>query len=205
MEFSPCWAKTRSLREEGALEGGKLCHEQKSDCREILSLVAAQLSSYFVFAPVGRKLHHIYYLLFFSYYLSCTYSKGPPCCGRAFRAGVRNRKRRMAIVKGCTFTPGCVFTVRGGGAASKENGVVWAGCCLRGSSPSRRGAFYMRPSTGSPLRADMESAPTEPRGECPYITRCRTAYGCSRAAASNPHRPGSRPHRRRRAGRPSRG
>ena len=63
MEFSPCWAKTKSLREEGALEGGKLCHEQKSDCREILSLVAAQLSSYFVFAPVGRKLHHIYYLL----------------------------------------------------------------------------------------------------------------------------------------------
>ena len=66
----------------------------------------------------------------------------------------------MAIVKGCNLTPGCVFTVRGGGAASKENGVMWAGCCLRGSSPSRRGTFYMRPSTGSPLRADMESAPT---------------------------------------------
>ena len=27
----------------------------------------------------------------------------------------------MAIVKGCNLTPGCVFTVRGGGAASKEN------------------------------------------------------------------------------------
>ena len=27
------------------------------------------------------------------------YSKGPPYCGRAFRAGVRNRKRRMALLK----------------------------------------------------------------------------------------------------------
>ena len=112
----------------------------------------------------------------------------PTLSGRAFRAGVRNRKRRMAIVKWCRLTPGCVLTVRGEDAASKENGVVWAGCCLRGSSPSRRGTFYMRPSTGSPLRADMESAPTEPRGECPYITRYRTACGCSRAAASTPHR-----------------
>ena len=133
---------------------------------------------------------------------SHTYSKGPPCARRAFRAGVRNRKRRMAIVKWCRLTPGCVFTVWGEDAASKENGVVWAGCCLRGSSPSRRGAFYMRPSTGSPLRADMESAPTEPRGECPYITPYRTAYENSRAAASNPRRPGSRPRRRRHAGRP---
>ena len=56
----------------------------------------------------------------------------------------------MAIVKGCNLTPGCVFTVRGEDAASKENGVMWAGCCLRGNNPSRRGAFYMRPSTGSP-------------------------------------------------------
>ena len=67
----------------------------------------------------------------------------------------------MAIVKWCNLTPGCVFTVRGGDAASKENGVVWAGCRLRGNSPSRWGAFYMRPSAGSPLRADIESAPTE--------------------------------------------
>ena len=71
----------------------------------------------------------------------------------------------MAIVKGCNLTPGCVFTVRGEDAASKENGVMWAGCCLRGNNPSRRGAFYMRPSTGSPLRADTESAPTKSAGE----------------------------------------
>ena len=123
-------------------------------------------------------------------------------CGRAFRAGVRNRKRRMAIVKGCNLTPGCVFTVRGGGAASKENGVMWAGCCLRGNNPSRRGAFYMRPSTGSPLRADTGPAPTQAREK---ITRYRTACGCSRAGASNPHRRCSRPRRRRHAGHPSRG
>ena len=67
----------------------------------------------------------------------------------------------MAIVKWCNLTPGCVFTVRGGDAASKENGVMWAGCRLRENSPSRWGAFYMRPSAGSPLRADIESAPTE--------------------------------------------
>jgi hypothetical protein len=71
----------------------------------------------------------------------------------------------MAIVKGCNLTPGCVFTVRGGDAASKENGVMWAGCCLRGNNPSRRGAFYMRPSTGSLLRADTGAAPTESAGE----------------------------------------
>lgn len=57
----------------------------------------------------------------------------------------------MAIVKGCNLTPGFVFTVRGEDAASKENGVVWAGCCLRGNNPSRRGAFYMRPSTAAGL------------------------------------------------------
>ncbi len=67
----------------------------------------------------------------------------------------------MAIVKGCNLTPGCVFTVRGEDAASKENGVVWAGCCLRGNNPS----FYMRPSTGSPLRADTGAAPTKSAGE----------------------------------------
>ena len=71
----------------------------------------------------------------------------------------------MAIVKGCTFTPGRVFTVRGGDAASTENGVVWAGCCLRENNPSRRDAFYMRPSTGSPLRADTGAAPTKSAGE----------------------------------------
>ena len=71
----------------------------------------------------------------------------------------------MAIVKGCNLTPGCVFTVRGGDAASKENGVVWAGCCLRGHNPSRRGTFYMRPSTGSLLRADTGSATTKSAGE----------------------------------------
>ena len=71
----------------------------------------------------------------------------------------------MAIVKGCNLTPGCVFTVRGGDAASKENGVMWAGCCLRGNNPSRRGAFYMRLSTGSPLRADTGAAPTKSAGE----------------------------------------
>ena len=126
----------------------------------------------------------------------------PTLSGRAFRAGVRNRKRRMAIVKGCNLTPGCVFTVRGGDATSKENGVMWAGCCLRGNNPSRRGAFYMRPSTGSPLRADTGPAPAEAREK---ITRYRTAYGCSRAGASNPHRRCSRPRRRRHAGHPSRG
>ena len=140
----------------------------------------------------------------------------PTLSGRAFRAGVRNRKRRMAIVKRCTFTPGGVSAVRGGNTAlwmpytagcrgrrprrpagrcehrplrpTVKGMTSQAGCRLRGSSPSRRGAFYMRPSTGSPLRADMESAPTEPRGECPYITRYRTACGCSRAAASTPRR-----------------
>ena len=161
---------------------------------------------------------------------SHTYSKGPPCARRAFRAGVRNRKRRMAIVKWCRLTPGGVSAVRGGNTAlwmpytadcrgrrprrpagrcehrplrpTVKGMTSQAGCCLRGSSPSRRGAFYRRPSTGSPLRADMESAPTEPRGECPYITPYRTAYESSRAAASNPRRPGSRPRRRRHAGHP---
>ena len=71
----------------------------------------------------------------------------------------------MAIVKWCRLTPGCVFTVRGEDAASKENGVMWAGCCLRGNNPSRRGTFYMRPSTGSPLRADTGAAPTKSAGE----------------------------------------
>ena len=135
--------------------------------------------------------YQLFYLLSIVFYLfrvCLGILERPTLSGRAFRAGVRNRKRRMAIVKWCRLTPGCVLTVRGGNAASKENGVMWAGCCLRGSSPSRRGTFYMRPSTGSPLRADMESAPTEPRGECPYITRYRTACGCSRAAASTPHR-----------------
>ena len=158
------------------------------------------------FEPRGSA-YQLFYLLSIIFYLfrvCLGILERPPLSGRAFRAGVRNRKRRMAIVKWCRLTPGCVFTVRGEDAASKENGVMWAGCCLRGSSPSRRGAFYMRPSTGSPLRADMESAPTEPRGECPYITPYRTAYENSRAAASNPRRPGSRPRRRRHAGRPSR-
>ena len=142
------------------------------------------------FEPRGSA-YQLFYLLSIIFYLfrvCLGILERPTLSGRAFRAGVRNRKRRMAIVKWCRLTPGCVFTVRGEDAASKENGVMWAGCCLRGSSPSRRGAFYMRPSTGSPLRADMESAPTEPRGECPYITRYRTAYGCSRAAASTPRR-----------------
>ena len=40
----------------------------------------------------------------------------------------------MAIVKGCNLTPGCVFTVRGGGAASKENGVMWR-LLLAGKQP----------------------------------------------------------------------
>ena len=71
----------------------------------------------------------------------------------------------MAIVKGCNLTPGRIFTVRGGDAASKENGVMWAGCCLRGNNPSRRGAFYMRPSIGSSLRADTGAAPTKSAGE----------------------------------------
>ena len=43
--------------------------------------------------------------------------------------------------------------------------VMWAGCCLRGNNPSRRGAFYMRPSTGSHLRADTGAAPTKSAGE----------------------------------------
>ena len=142
------------------------------------------------FEPRGSA-YQLFYLLSIIFYLfrvCLGILERPTLSGRAFRAGVRNRKRRMAIVKWCRLTPGCVFTVRGEDAASKENGVVWAGCCLRGSSPSSGGAFYRRPSTGSPLRADMESAPTEPRGECPYITRYRTACGCSRAAASTPRR-----------------
>ena len=142
------------------------------------------------FEPRGSA-YQLFYLLSIIFYLfrvCLGILERPTLSGRAFRAGVRNRKRRMAIVKWCRLTPGCVFTVRGEDAASKENGVMWAGCCLRGSSPSRRGTFYMHPSTGSPLRADMESAPTEPRGECPYITRYRTACGCSRAAASTPRR-----------------
>ena len=142
------------------------------------------------FEPRGSA-YQLFYLLSIIFYLfrvCLGILERPTLSGRAFRAGVRNRKRRMAIVKWCRLTPGCVFTVRGEDAASKENGVMWAGCCLRGSSPSRRGTFYMRPSTGGPLRADMESAPTEPRGECPYITRYRTACGCSRAAASTPRR-----------------
>ena len=142
------------------------------------------------FEPRGSA-YQLFYLLSIIFYLfrvCLGILERPTLSGRAFRAGVRNRKRRMAIVKWCRLTPGCVFTVRGEDAASKGNGVMWAGCCLRGSSPSRRGTFYMRPSTGSPLRADMESAPTEPRGECPYITRYRTACGCSRAAASTPRR-----------------
>ena len=134
------------------------------------------------------QLFYLLSIIFYLFRVCLGILERPTLSGRAFRAGVRNRKRRMAIVKWCNLTPGCVFTVRGEDAASKENGVVWAGCCLRGSSPSRRGTFYMSPSTGSPLRADMESAPTEPRGECPYITRYRTACGCSRAAASTPRR-----------------
>ena len=156
------------------------------------------------FEPRGSA-YQLFYLLSIIFYLFRVcfgILERPTLSGRAFRAGVRNRKRRMAIVKGCNLTPGCVFTVRGGGAASKENGVVWAGCCLRGNNPSRRGAFYMRPSTGSPLRADTGSAPAEAREK---ITRYRTACGCSRAGASNPHRRCSRPRRRRHARHPSRG
>ena len=134
------------------------------------------------------QLFYLLSIIFYLFRVCLGILERPTLSGRAFRAGVRNRKRRMAIVKWCRLTPGCVFTVRGEDAASKENGVMWAGCCLRGSSPSRKGTFYMHPSTGSPLRADMESAPTEPRGECPYITRYRTACGCSRAAASTPRR-----------------
>ena len=134
------------------------------------------------------QLFYLLSIIFYLFRVCLGILERPTLSGRAFRAGVRNRKRRMAIVKWCRLTPGGVSAVRGGNAASKENGVMWAGCCLRGSSPSRRGTFYMRPSTGSPLRADMESAPTEPRGECPYITRYRTACGCSRAAASTPRR-----------------
>ena len=53
---------------------------------------------------------------------------------------------------------------------------MWAGCRLRENSPSRRGAFYMRPSTGGPLRADMEPAPTMyfPKLQTP---RKRHAFG----------------------------
>ena len=156
------------------------------------------------FEPRGSA-YQLFYLLSIIFYLfrvCLGILERPTLSGRAFRAGVRNRKRRMAIVKGCNLTPGCVFTVRGGGAASKENGVVWAGCCLRGNNPSRRGASYMRPSTGSHLRADTGAAPTEAREK---ITRYRTACGCSRAGASNPHRRCSRPRRRRHAGHPSRG
>ena len=134
------------------------------------------------------QLFYLLSIIFYLFRVCLGILERPTLSGRAFRAGVRNRKRRMAIVKWCRLTPGCAFTVRGEDAASKENGVMWAGCCLRGSSPSRRGTFYMRPSTGGPLQADMESAPTEPRGECPYITRYRTACGCSRAAASTPRR-----------------
>ena len=134
------------------------------------------------------QLFYLLSIIFYLFRVCLGILERPTLSGRAFRAGVRNRKRRMAIVKWCRLTPHCVFTVRGENAASKENGVMWAGCRLRGSSPSRRGTFYMRPSTGGPLRADMESAPTEPRGECPYITRYRTACGCSRAAASTPRR-----------------
>ena len=151
-------------------------------------------------------------------------------CGRAFRAGVRNRKRRMAIVKRCTFTPGGVSAVRGGNtalwmpytadcrgaasstprgsmrastpAANRERDDKSGGLLLAGNSPSRRGAFYRRPSTGSSLRADTGPAPAEAREK---ITRYRTAYGCSRAGASSPHQRCSRLRRRRRAGRPSRG
>ena len=118
----------------------------------------------------------------------------PTLSGRAFRAGVRNRKRRMAIVKGCNLTPGCVFTVRGEDAASKENGVVWAGCCLRGNNPSRQPAAPCGRIRDPPLQKAREK-----------IIRYRTAYGCSRAGASNPHRRCSRPRRRRHAGHPSRG
>ena len=41
----------------------------------------------------------------------------------------------MAIVKWCRLTPGCVFTVRGEDAASKENGVVLGGLLLAGKQP----------------------------------------------------------------------
>ena len=148
------------------------------------------------------QLSYLLSIIFYLFRVCLGILERPTLSGRAFRAGVRNRKRRMAIVKGCNLTPGCVFTVRGGGAASKENGVIWAGCCLRGNNPSRRGASYMRPSTGSHLRADTGAAPTEAREK---ITRYRTACGCSRAGASNPHRRCSRPRRRRHAGHPSRG
>ena len=159
------------------------------------------------FEPRGSA-YQLFYLLSIIFYLfrvCLGILERPTLYGRAFRAGVRNRKRRMAIVKWCNLTPGCVFTVRGGGAASKENGVVWAGCRLRGNSPSRRGTFYVRPSTGGLLRADTESAPTEPHGRCHYIIRYRTASGCSRAAARSPRRRAPRPDRRRNAERPSRG
>ena len=71
----------------------------------------------------------------------------------------------MAIVKGCNLTPGCVFTVRGGGAAGKEMAV-----CGRlvacGETTHPVGAHSsMRLSTGSPLRADTGAAPTKSAGE----------------------------------------
>ena len=170
------------------------------------------------FEPRGSA-YQLFYLLSIIFYLfrvCLGILERPTLSGRAFRAGVRNRKRRMAIVKWCRLTPGGVSAVRGGNTAlwmpytagcrgrrprrpagrcehrplrpTVKGMTSQAGCCLRGSSPSRRGTFYMRPSTGSLLRADMESAPTEPCGGCPYITRYRTACGCSRAAASTPRR-----------------
>ena len=41
----------------------------------------------------------------------------------------------MAIVKGCNLTPGCVFTVRGGGAAGKEKWRGVGGLLLAGKQP----------------------------------------------------------------------
>lgn len=71
----------------------------------------------------------------------------------------------MAIVKGCNLTPGCVFTVRGEDAASKENGVMWAGCCLRGNNPSRRGRILYAPVNRKLLAGGYGSRPYKSAGE----------------------------------------
>ena len=126
----------------------------------------------------------------------------PTLSGRAFRAGVRNRKRRMAIVKGCNLTPGCVFTVRAGARPVRK--MAWGGRAVACGETSH-------PVGAHPICARQPAAPCGRIREPPLqkarekITRYRTAYGCSRAGASNPHRRCSRPRRRRHAGHPSRG
>ena len=50
-------------------------------------------------SPLRGQLPHRGSLLCSGKLYIPAYSKGPPYCGRAFRAGVRNRKRRMALLK----------------------------------------------------------------------------------------------------------